>query len=73
MNEGYFLGKKFVKYYIIIGILCIIGSFFFEGTPQSLMIGAGLGFFLTAILAKFEKEDKVDEHPEKTKNEQDKK
>lgn len=67
------MGKKFIKHYIIIGVLCIIGSFFFEGTPKLLMIGAGLGFFLTAILAKFEKEDKVDEHPDKTKNEEDKK
>lgn len=67
------MGKKFIKHYIIIGVLCIIGSFFFEGTPKSLMIGAGLGFFLTAILAIFEKEDKVDEHPDKAKSEEDKK
>ena len=43
-------------------------KFLFHGTPSSLMIGAGLGFFLTAVLAKFEKEDKVDEHPDKLKD-----
>ena len=37
------------------------------------MIGAGLGFFLTAVLAKFEKEDKVDEHPDKLKDKNEKK
>nr|WP_263312745.1 hypothetical protein [Mammaliicoccus sp. Marseille-Q6498] len=67
------MGKRFIKHYIIIGILCIIASFFFEGTPKALMIGAALGFFLTAVIAKFEKEDKVDEHPDKTKQDQNKK
>ncbi|WP_415364321.1 hypothetical protein L1F34_000877 [Mammaliicoccus lentus] len=67
------MGKKFIKHYIIIGIICIVASFFFNGTPSSLMIGAGLGFFLTALIAKFEKEDKVDEHPDKVKQNQDKK
>ncbi|WP_436877566.1 hypothetical protein [Mammaliicoccus sciuri] len=67
------MGKKFIKHYIIIGIICIVASFFFQGTPSSLMIGAGLGFFLTAVLAKFEKEDKVDEHPDKLKDKNEKK
>lgn len=62
------MGKKFIKHYIIIGIICIVASFFFEGTPKSLMIGAGLGFFLTAIMARFEKEDKIDDHPDKEKH-----
>lgn len=50
-------------------MLCLIASFLFAGTPKLLMIGAGLGFFLTAVIAKFEKEDKIDNHPDEQKDE----
>ncbi|WP_323704317.1 hypothetical protein [Mammaliicoccus sp. Dog046] len=67
------MGKRFIKYYLMIGMFCIILSIFFDDTPKFLLIGAGLGFFLTALLAKLEKEDKVDEQPDENTNEKDKK